>query len=101
MPRDPREAHHRLLLSEIDEERGAALSRIGRRFEGTLRRCEALLAALDTTPAGPEHDRLLEEYRSARIDSQRARRDYSIQRQALGLVDRERVDRYYPHPPAR
>ncbi len=101
MPRDPREARHSLLLSEIDEERGAALSRIGGKFERSLRRCEELLAALDATPAGPEHDRLLEEYRSARIDSQRARRDYSIQRQALGLIDRERVDRHYPHPPAR
>ncbi len=101
MPRDPREAHHSLLLSEIAEERGAALSRIGRKFERTLQRCEELLAALDATPRGPEHDRLLEEYRSARSDSQRARRDYTIQRQATGLVDREQVDRFYPHPPAR
>ena len=101
MPRDPREVRHSFLLSEIAEEHSASLSRIGGRFQRALERCADLLAQLDARSHGADRDHLLEEYRAARRESQRLRRDYSIQRQAIGLHDLSYVDAYYPHPPAR
>jgi hypothetical protein len=101
MPRDAREVRHQFLLGEIAEEHAASLGRIGGNFERSLERCARLGEQLDRCDAGPEHDRLLEEYRSARAESVRLRRDYSIQRQALGLHDLRYVDEFYPHPRTR
>lgn len=101
MPRDAREVRHTFLLSEIAEEHAASLSRIGGRFERSLERCRELGERIDESAPGPARDQLLEEYRAARTDSQRHRRDYSIQRQAIGLTDLSYVDGFYPHPPVR
>ncbi len=89
------------LESDLNEERGMALGRAGRRVETELERCNRLRLVVDGR-SGPQHvAQALVDYRAACNDFENALWQFCVQREAIGLWDHTRVYRMFPSPPER
>ena len=89
------------LESDLNEERGMALSRAGRKVETELERCNRLRLVVDGR-YGPEPvAKALVDYRAARDAFETALWQFCVQREAIGLWDHTRVYRMFPSPPER
>ena len=88
------------LLRELTEERAAALLRISRTLESLVDQLYAIREALARMPdegrvAASKH------YRDVRAQALKYRWYLEVQREALGLRHHQRLDEFYPIPPAQ
>jgi hypothetical protein len=85
------------LEAELNKERAGALGAAGRRLEDQLAQCTALAGQLDQA-TGPARQALLGEYRAARSKANTYRWELCVQREAMGILRHDDVDRWYPEP---
>ena len=85
------------LLTELAEERVAALNRIARHLELRIQALNELRATADDA-AGDRRAALLQRYREVRIDALRYRWYLDVQREALGLRPHDTVEQFYGVP---
>jgi hypothetical protein len=99
MGQDDVRAQHKSLLKELQEERAAALVRISRRLERLL---DQLSATREQIAHGREEDRARDvaAYRELRKQALKYRWYLEVQREAIGLRQHQRLDEFYPIPPA-
>jgi hypothetical protein len=99
MGQDDVRAQHKSLLKELQEERAAALVRISRRLERLL---DQLSATREQIAHGREEDRARDvaAYRELREQALKYRWYLEVQREAIGLRQHQRLDEFYPIPPA-
>jgi hypothetical protein len=96
---DETRAQHQQLLKELQEERAAALARISRRLERLL---DQLTATREQIAHGRAEDRVRDvaAYRELRTQALKYRWYLEVQREAIGLRQHQRLDEFYPIPPA-
>lgn len=96
---DGTRAQHTNLLKELQEERAAALARISRRLERLL---DQLNAMREQIAHGREEDRArgVAAYRELHQEAVKYRWYLEVQREAVGLRQHQRLDEFYPIPPA-
>lgn len=82
--------------AELNKERAGALGITARKLEGFLEKCQDLKAQWEKAVDPSLKALLLEEYRTARAESERQRWNLCVQREAMGLLRHEEVDRQYP-----
>jgi hypothetical protein len=82
---------------ELQQERAAALGRIGRRLQDLIVRLESLRAEMEHGPPLERH-RLHVEYRSTWERARTYRWYLEVQREAVGLRRHEKLDETYPLP---
>ena len=92
-------SQHASLLRELQEERAAALARISRRLERLI---EQLQATREQIAHGRDEDRErdLAAYRELHKQALTYRWYLEVQREAIGLRQHQRIDEFYPIPPA-
>jgi len=86
---------------EVVQEMGAALKRAGEKIEEALHELEQLDARLETIQNPERRRRLVETFNETRREALEARRNYIIQREAIGLFRHESVLEEYPIPGKR
>lgn len=87
--------------SELNKERAGALGLTAHGLEVLLARCAELAEQIDRAVDRDLYELLLRDYREARAESETRRWQLCVQREAIGLLRHEDVDRYYPIPPVR
>jgi hypothetical protein len=90
-------AQYDRLIHDLNEERAAALRRIGGTLESLIAQLHALRARLPQL-SGPERARELSAYRELRRRAIRYRWYLEVQREALGLRHHEALDEFYAVP---
>ena len=86
---------------EVIEEMSAGLRRCARKIEEALVDLAELDEALQQVSARERRSELVEEFNARRQDALDARRDYLIQREAIGFFRNDCVVEEYPIPPKR
>lgn len=86
---------------EVIEEMSAGLRRSARKIEQALVRLDEIDEAIRAAETQTERERLVEEFNDVRGDALEARRDYLIQREAIGFFRNGVVEEEYPIPPKR
>ena len=94
MVQSAREQYFGSIESELNRERANVLGRYGRRVEGAIARCQALLEAIDE-----EDPTSIMAFKDARRVALQAVEDLCFQREMLRLYDNARVDEIYAVPP--
>lgn len=95
--REVAERHGRI-VRELDEERAAALARIGRTLQGLVDELQALRATLlAADPA--ERARQIPRYEELRARALKYRWYLEVQREALGMRHHRLLDEFYQIPP--
>jgi hypothetical protein len=84
---------------ELSAERAVALARIAEALEAQLARLAEAQAALRAAGSG-QRGPLTAAYLSRRTEALRWRWYLEVQREAVGLVGHDDLDRFYPIPPA-
>jgi hypothetical protein len=92
------ERKHTSLLKELQEERAAALMRISRRLERLI---EQLHATREQIANAGEDDRArgVAAYRELHAQAVKYRWYLEVQREAIGLLNHQRLDEFYRIPP--
>jgi hypothetical protein len=87
------------LAREIVEETAYSLGKAARRLEESLEALRALGAELDAAREPEERKRLVERFNAQRAHVLQRLLYVRIQREALGFVQHDELDRHYPVPP--
>ncbi len=80
----------------MNKEKAGALGNTARKLDAALERCRALKAELDRATDASLRALLLSDYRATREESEKQRWNLCVQREAMGLLRHEEVDRHYP-----
>jgi hypothetical protein len=88
---------HDRVLQELNEERAAALRRIGRTLESLIRQARESAERVDGL-AGAERERELRRYRETRRRAVRYRWYLEVQREAVGMRHHGVLDEFYRVP---
>lgn len=86
---------------EVIQEMSAGLRRAARKIEEALVRLAELDEAIRETRTLEEREALVEAFNAKRREALDARRDYLIQREAIGFFRNRVVQEQYPIPPKR
>ena len=96
---DDTRAKHESLLTELQEERAAALARISRRLERLIDQLQAT-RELIAHSRNEDRERNVTAYRELREQAVKYRWYLEVQREAIGLRQHERLDEFYRIPRA-
>jgi hypothetical protein len=88
---------HASILRDLNEERAAALMRIGRTLESLLDQLQAARAAV-LAAGEADRERELAAWRALRARAVKYRWYLEVQREALGLRQHRYLDEFYPIP---
>ena len=92
-------AQHDRILRELHEERASALTRISRTLESLIGELHTLRAAIADVPDSEREPEIIR-YHELRKRALKYRWYLEVQREALGLRHHNRLDEFYPIPPA-
>lgn len=80
----------------MNKEKAGALGNTARKLDAALERCRSLKEELDRATDASLRALLLHDYRATREESEKQRWNLCVQREAMGLLRHEEVDRHYP-----
>lgn len=86
------------LEEQLIEERVSALTRIGGRLDALIRSLDSL-SQQHADASGKARERVLAAYRREHAQARRYRWYLEVQRESVGLVRHEVLDRVFPLPP--